>query len=360
MKTRPLLLWLAVWAAAASLLGACQAPQTALPEPSVFPTRTAVISMPSAAASVLPTAARTSPAPPTPTLLPATLPPSPTAELQKAEVAAGVLDVWDDPAHENGYWHRQTQLITAERVVILTRRGEWAQIYAVEQPSAKHPLGYPGWVRADSLAPGWSSADLWAVVMVPLSLLRQQPGPGSVLLARLFLDTRLPVLDQQEGWALVRLPGGQSGWLPKMEIRLAASREERASLQGFDALALSFIGTPYLWGGTSSDVLDCSGFTYRLFHAHGINLGRDSGDQLAHGTAVDFDLNQPVSSAALKRGDLLFFTVETGGPVIHVGIAWGNGLILDTNTGRGLVLHSLAEMKAEGIFHSARRVADFP
>lgn len=66
--------------------------------------------------------------------------------------------------------------------------------------------------------------------------------------------------------------------------------------------AKTFTGIPYLWGGTSSKGLDCSGFTKLTFLIHGIIIQRDASQQARHGiisNGVTFDKLQP--------GNLLFF-----------------------------------------------------
>jgi len=86
------------------------------------------------------------------------------------------------------------------------------------------------------------------------------------------------------------------------------------------ASALSFLNTPYLWGGRTHFGIDCSGFTQTVFRLQGISLLRDASMQIGQGDAV-YTIKEG------KLGDLAFF--ENGeGRIVHVGILLGNGKII--------------------------------
>lgn len=82
--------------------------------------------------------------------------------------------------------------------------------------------------------------------------------------------------------------------------------------------AKSFIGVPYLWGGTSSDTgFDCSGLTMTVYQLNGLDLPRLSQEQ--------FNLGMPVEEKELQQGDLVFFATSNGPQVSHVGIYLSDG-----------------------------------
>ena len=95
------------------------------------------------------------------------------------------------------------------------------------------------------------------------------------------------------------------------------------STAGLEALAaaVSFIGTPYVWGGsTPGRGFDCSGLVQWVFAEVGVALPRVAQDQFDSGPAI------PLSG--LAPGDLVFFG---SGPtdVTHVGIYAGENRMVD-------------------------------
>jgi gamma-D-glutamyl-L-lysine dipeptidyl-peptidase len=304
---------------------------------------------PSETPSPVPTAMRL----PTPTLLlltaiPTQKPIVTSLPFPPATVQVELADVWDDPTYEGGWWHRQTQLIMGEPVLVVGRRGEWSQVIAIEQPSHKHPLGYPGWVRSRALTSGWVESGLWLVVMAPYANLYGQPLESAPLMARASLDTRLPILIDTGVWLAARLPDGRTAWVQRDKIRLTGDLNKPDQLEGLLAASMTLPHTVYLWGGASTTAFDCSGLVYRLFHAHGLRLPRDAEDQKAAGLAIAGEAPQP--------GDLLFFSNTPGGPVTHVAIQLENGMMLDDAAGVGLSVRPLSEVLENHAYVTAESV----
>jgi cell wall-associated NlpC family hydrolase len=73
----------------------------------------------------------------------------------------------------------------------------------------------------------------------------------------------------------------------------------------------TYLGTPYVWGGTSHAGIDCSGLTSNTYGENRVKIPRVSRDQYHTGTVV--------ADVGLRDGDLVFFNT-LGAGVSHVGM----------------------------------------
>jgi gamma-D-glutamyl-L-lysine dipeptidyl-peptidase len=281
----------------------------------------------------------------TPTALPTHAPTlSPIGPLEFT-VSASKADVWNAPENENSYWELQTQLVLGEKVLVLDQRDAWARIVAVEQPSKKDPRGYPGWVRSEALAAGWPAAPAIAVVVKSRS--RITPDAGGADGPVVYLDSRLPVVTATVDRVRVRLPGGGEGWIPMADVRLAADPALPVPADQAFKIAETFVGVPYRWGGTTASGLDCSGLPYRLYHAFGVALSRDSDDQALEGRFVD--------RYNIRKGDVIFVSESSGGKITHEAIYWGNDQVMDADTPQGVTIRPMPEFFKYYFWITARR-----
>lgn len=93
---------------------------------------------------------------------------------------------------------------------------------------------------------------------------------------------------------------------------------------GAVAAARSFLGTPYVWGGTSRAGVDCSGLTYLAYKQMGVDIGRTTYSQYANTTRI--------SKGQLRPGDLVFSRFGADGKEgpAHVGMYIGNGKTIES------------------------------
>ncbi|MDE7426464.1 MAG: C40 family peptidase [Muribaculaceae bacterium] len=124
----------------------------------------------------------------------------------------------------------------------------------------------------------------------------------------------------------------------------------RAYADRLIAEARKWTGTPYLFGGTTREGTDCSGFMMTLFNETlGVAIPRNSRKQGEYCMSVERNRLQP--------GDLVFFTGRsTGEEIGHVGMYIGDNKIIHSSSSRGVIESSLDEKYYVDHLHSYGRV----
>jgi len=118
-------------------------------------------------------------------------------------------------------------------------------------------------------------------------------------------------------------------------------------LNGVTRSAHRFMGTPYVFGGTSEGGIDCSGFTMRVFMMNGIRLPRTAD--------VQYSVGSPVGKGKEEAGDLVFFETYCPGPS-HVGIYLGGGNFIHASSSRGVTVSNLSDSYFKNRYLGAKRV----
>ena len=115
--------------------------------------------------------------------------------------------------------------------------------------------------------------------------------------------------------------------------------QSQSKIQKVVKKAMSYEGTPYKYGGTTSKGMDCSGLVYTSYQSIGKTLPRVSRDMPTAGT--------PIKRNSLKKGDLVFFNSGGGKTINHVGIvvsvSGNNVQFIHTTTSKGVRIDPLNE-----------------
>jgi hypothetical protein len=134
----------------------------------------------------------------------------------------------------------------------------------------------------------------------------------------------LEICGNPKGGYDVKLPDGREGFIPAEKAIPFDQLTVKKYLnpQNLVSAAESFMGIPYLWGGTSSKGFDCSGFVKTIYFLNGIILDRDASQQFQYGRR----LRRGSFPDSLKIGDLLFFGSSSRGRprATHVGMYIGD------------------------------------
>jgi cell wall-associated NlpC family hydrolase len=233
-----------------------------------------------------------------------------------------------------------TQLLLGEPVLVSSERDGWSEILAPWQPSSADDLGYPGWVPSSHLGELPTSATAPVAVAVPSAALTAEPGAGHLL--DLSFATVLASVDHVDGYTRVALPDGGEGWIADSALR---SVESPATAEERIRLGSQFLGLEYLWGGTSTYGLDCSGLVHTVSRVLGQRVPRDAHDQA--------DLLESVPREEARPGDLYFFA-RPGKAVHHVGFVSAEGMLHASETGKRLENEPLLPERLETLVATGR------
>ncbi len=175
--------------------------------------------------------------------------------------------------------------------------------------------------------------------VVNVGVLNVRQNPNSYVIGQLTYGQNVAVTGYENGWYKIEYNGGY-GYIYGNYVTVtkaeAAENQAVAAQQAYTLVgenilsyAKQFLGVPYVYGGSTPNGFDCSGFVKYVYQHFGVNLPRTSYSQMQSGYAVNYENMLP--------GDILVF--RGGG---HVGIYAGNGTYIHApNSGRSVSIDPL-------------------
>ena len=266
------------------------------------------------------------------------LPDSSVGDNTRAIVNNSVANIRSQPRHSA---ELATQAILGTVLKVLKIQGDF---YLVQTPD-----GYIAWVDHGGVTlaspkrfDAWTKAPK-IIFTRSYGSVYDNPGDELIILGDLVLGAQLVLLDESDDFYKVQYPDERVGFVKKSESERYHEWIEEVDPSGtlVELYARELMGSPYLWGGTSSKGMDCSGFTKTVYLMNGYVIPRDASQQINAGKNVDEDLNM----SHLEKGDLMFFgtkaTDSTRQRVTHVGIWLGND--------HGEFIHASGKVKMSSI-----------
>lgn len=117
--------------------------------------------------------------------------------------------------------------------------------------------------------------------------------------------------------------------------------------------AKSYLGTPYQYGGSSFQGIDCSGLIYQAFLRSKVRVPRTVKELKKTGRSI--------SIKKVRPGDILFFRTSRKRKVTHAGLVVRTSKqppeFIHSSTSRGVIVSSLSQGYWNKAFVEARRIA---
>lgn len=232
-----------------------------------------------------------------------------------------VSNIRSEPRHSS---QLATQALLGMPLQVLKKRGGWYYV--------RTPEDYLSWVDSGGLHrvnkteyQKWKDAEK-LIYLNTYGFSYRKPSLGAGKVSDLTVGNILKLNSTFGNFYEVSYPDGRIGYIPVNEAKPFDewNNNLKANQESLRETAFSMMGIPYLWGGTSTKGVDCSGFTKTIYFMNGMIIPRDASQQVHAGLMVDNEKNWD----KLETGDLLFFgspaTENRSRRVVHVGMWIGD------------------------------------
>ena len=241
-----------------------------------------------------------------------------------------------------------TTLDLGEQVELLGMDSGWCEVVF---------NGQVGYVNAQYVSvDGLAVEDPRGIITGDCVNVRSAPTTNSDVLSKVYAGNVVDLIALEGGWYAVSY-NGVTGYVSADYVREYTAATASSIGEDVVALALSYLGTPYKYGGASAKGFDCSGFTMYIFSQFGYSLPHSA-------TSQWYDSGEQVAREDLQPGDLVLFcdpSRSNGKACSHVGIYIGDGEFVHaasgSSSGRQVRISSLSEDYYNGYYKGAKRLA---
>ena len=217
------------------------------------------------------------------------------SEKRRGVVTISVSNLKKEPDHAS---ELVSQEILGTPVLILKTKDHWLQIQT--------PDNYSGWIEESSVKMmNEKELSIWrktkrVVYLDNTGWLYETANEKSGVIGDLVGGSIIEKTGESGSYVNVVLPDGRKGFIEKRKVMDFNKWENSfpGSAESICTMALTYMGIPYLWGGSSIKAVDCSGFVKSVFFRNGIILRRDASLQALHGLQIDIS---PTDITGLKR-----------------------------------------------------------
>lgn len=232
-----------------------------------------------------------------------------------------VVNIRSRPSHSS---ELATQALLGMPLKVLKRTGGW---YLVQVPD-----NYISWIDSGGIhlmteeeLNNWKDADK-IIYLSAYGFSYEKADRNSAVIGDLAMGNVLRLKGTSGNYYEAEYPDGRTAFVLRSEAKPFEQWRSAVKMtqQSLVDTGKKMMGIPYLWGGTSTKGVDCSGFTKTIYLMNGEIIPRDASQQITAGELIDTDR----SFENLQPGDLLFFGTEAADEkprsVVHVGMWIGN------------------------------------